>query len=61
MKVDLNEVHRKANTELYLKYPLTDMANLEKHPEGHWKLWEIEWIIRTYEELKCDSMKKIKS
>jgi len=48
----IKEVHKVANTNLYQKYPSLDMSNLEKHPEGHFKLWEVEWIINTYEKIR---------
>lgn len=51
-KAILKEVHKAVNNRLYRNHPMLDMANLKKHPEGHWGLWEIEWILETYEEVK---------
>ena len=46
------EVHRVVNNRLHQEYPLFDSADLEKCPEGHWKLWEISSILEAYEELR---------
>ena len=46
---ELERVHKRANKKLYAEYPLLDMADT---PEGHWKKWEIKWIIEAYIEEK---------
>lgn len=51
----IKEVHRLVNTKLYQEYPCLDMANLEVHPEGSKKMWEVEWIVEAYEKALSDT------
>ena len=41
----INRVHQIANENLYKLFPLHDMAELSKHPEGHIKRWEVRLVL----------------
>lgn len=48
----LTKLHETVNKRLYEKYPLLSMADLSKHPRGHYNRGDLEFIINTYEEIK---------
>ena len=48
----IDRVHKKANELLYKRYPSKDMSNLNKHPEGSIKRWEVEIILEAYRGIK---------
>lgn len=48
----IKQVHKLANERLYQNFPLFDMAYLSEHPEGHFKLGEVELILEAYFDIQ---------
>jgi len=48
----VDRVFRQVNEEIEKDYPSLDMANLQEHPEGSVKRWQVFYMLKAYKEVK---------